>query len=105
MEKQIPTVEVDIEGEKVLLYQWLSQEEEDKFNTILLGDFEVNEKQLKEMSTGKSEMKISMSKVAESNKFLMQSLVKSPTWEIINSWKPSKRASLLNQINEVRSKN
>lgn len=102
MEKQIPTIEVDIEGEKVLLYQWLTQEEEDKLNAIMIGDIEVDPSQVKKESL---KVKISMTKLSEVNSSLVKFMCKSHTWEIVNQWNPSKRALLLKEIESIRSKN
>jgi len=108
MEKQIPTIEVEIgKGEdlkKVVLYQWLTQEEEDKYNSIMLGDLELDPAQLNKASKGEIQMKVSLQRVGESNRFLMQSLCKT-SWEEINSWKPSIRTDLLEKIREIREKN
>ena len=102
MEKIIPTVEVDIEGEKVTLYQWLTQEEEDKLNGVMLGDLDIDPSQAKK---GDLKIKLSVAKLGESNKLLVEFLCKSHKWETVNSWKPSMRAKLLEEINSIRSKN
>jgi len=104
MEKNIPTVEVEIGDKKVSLYQWLTQEEEDKYNAIMLGDIQFDAQQLKKAEKGEMDMKVSMAKIADSNKFLIQSICTTP-WEEVNSWKPTLRAELLTKIQELRSKN
>jgi hypothetical protein len=106
--KKVPTVEIEIgKGEdvkKVSLYQWLTQEEEDKYNSIMLGDIELDATQLANAQKGEMNMKVSLARVADSNKYLMQCMTVNP-WEEVNNWKPSMRTELLNKIQEIREKN
>lgn len=104
MGKTIPTIEVEIgKGEdlkKVSLYQWMTQEEEDKYNTILVGDKEYTQAEYAKME----EIGIPLQRLNESNTFLMQSMCAIP-WEEVNLWKPKLRSELLEKIQEVRAKN
>lgn len=102
MEKNIPTIEVTIGDKTVILYQWLTQEEENKLNAVLVGDIEIDSNQVKKSEI---KVKVSMDKIGQSNKILIQSMCKSHTWEQVNEWRPSERSSLIDKINEVREKN
>jgi hypothetical protein len=102
--KTVPTIEVEIgkgeESKKVLLYQWLTQEEEDKYNAILIGDKEYTQDEYTKMET----IGIPIARLNESNTYLMQSMC-ATSWEDINSWRPSLRNELMNKIQEIREKN
>lgn len=108
MGKEIPTIEIEIgKGEdlkKVLLYQWLTQEEEDQYNAIMLGDLQISQEQMDAAARGELGFNVSLKKISESNKFLIESMCTTP-WDQINSWKPSLRQELVSKIQEMRSKN
>ncbi len=106
MEKKVPTVEVEIgKGEdlkKILLYQWMTQEEEDKYNAILLGDKEYTQDEYKEMS--ESGGRVSLVRANEAKRYLIEIFSVTP-WEEVNAWKPSLRNEIEEKIEEIRSKN
>jgi hypothetical protein len=96
MEKNIPTTKIQIGDKEVEIYQWMTQDELDKSNSILMGNIEVD-------TGGASEVKVSvtMDKMAEWKRFKISSLVKNFKWEQISEWKPKERDLLSDKIDEV----
>lgn len=102
MEKKIPTTILEI-GEdklKVEVYQWLSQEEEDEYNSILIGSkaIETNTK-AKELS-----FSVSYSDVLKANSYRLKTLLKSPSWDEVSQWSPDLRKELNDKVTEVIDK-
>jgi hypothetical protein len=95
MEKSIPTKTVEIEknGEtlKVDIYQWLTQEEENKYNGIL-GSNPV------EQPDGKIKYVATPEIIASRDKHLFESLVKGIAWDEFNQWHPTNRTPLLDEL-------
>jgi hypothetical protein len=96
MEKNIPTTKVQVGDKEVEIYQWLTQDELDKSNSILMGDMEVKVTDVEEMKVA-----VTMDKMAEWKKFKISSLVKNFTWVQISEWKPKDRDLLSDKVDEV----
>lgn len=98
MEKQIPTIEMEISGKKVVIYEWLTLEESTNYSEIALGDTDITDfKKVEEVT-------LTTKVWGELNKFLIKHLCKSPDWEEINQWKQEDRDILILKLRELISK-
>jgi len=112
MEKsKIPTVKFEVgttEKFEVEAYKWLTQEEDDRYNDILMGnkefefDVEAN-KDNEKSSTPKTTMSISMSKLADSRKFLIETMCVNLKWEDFNVLQQPVREEIQQKLEAVRT--
>lgn len=111
MKENIPTVKQVIgEGESSIeleLYEWLTQEEEDNYLTIILRGTSLKDARNEEIWQQLFDTK-SVESVGKERDFLITSLIKNYSLEQINSMKPSIRKQVFvfidNYYSELKKK-
>jgi hypothetical protein len=103
--KNIPTVKINIGKDETLkeveVYQWLTVEEEEKKNEILLSN---NELDLSSYTGGKKKeipLTIKINSLAKVNKYLIEAMCKNVTVDEYNIMNPVLRNELVEKVNEV----
>lgn len=92
MKENIPTIKFTIEGTEFEAYEWLTQTEEDTYNSLLLSS--------NTLKKG-DEVGIKMADVSSAMAFLVKSLIKSHTYEQIDIMKPIVRRQLHAKVVEI----
>jgi hypothetical protein len=102
MEKEIPKKKIKILGEDIEVYEWLTQDEEDKYNNIIMGteDIDVSGDGVEGNNIS---IKVSAVKLSDARKFLVESLCASLTWDEYNVRSPKFREELFRKISDVRT--
>ena len=100
MEKyEIPTTEVTIgegeEAKKVLLYQWLTQDQTSQYRNLIMNKpLDMAEIQRAKKAGKEIELTVTMESLDKAKKVLIESLCKDLSWEEYNSWRPNHRQEL-----------
>lgn len=106
--QEVPTKKIFIgEGKdkiEVEVRKFLTQEQEDQHQSILMGDqdidVDVNDK--KDSGSEKMTIKVNMSNTNAARKYLVETMLVSHKWEDFNVWEPVLREDLLKQIEILR---
>ena len=98
----IPTEIIKIGSLDVEVYKWLTQEQEDQYNTTLLGDEGVDIGS----NDGKGEVSVmvKMSNVSAGRKLLVQFSCKNLSWEQYNVLSPKERELLFSGISKIQGR-
>lgn len=97
-EKKVPSYSVTIakgtEDERSFkMYQWLTQEEHDQYQSILLAD-----RDMEVSGDGKQKMSIPATTMAQGRKFLVETLCIDLSWDEFNYMRPDLRDEVLDKI-------
>lgn len=96
------------EGEyvkEVKLYEWITQDEEDKYQSILMGEAEINTDTAEDIKKGKKySISITVNQVSEARKHLIASYLCEMNIEEFNVLSPTVRAGIGDKVEEIHSK-
>lgn len=98
---EIPTKKLVIEEEEIVVRSYLTQQQEDEYNSLLLGDQDIDVSD--SGSNDGISMRFKTSQLASARKFLIESLCVDLTWEEYNTRSPQFRQELFKQLGEIQN--